>query len=134
MTKDSLKFHHMFRVTIERKSNCIKGSTITKKMSDSIKISITIFHSMSHHKYIHWNSTSGFINNKSSNCGVIVLKAYAGIITKISRIAKLQNFSKRMRPYIMEIPRGDTKKSVRNNKCRKLHSVKVIIKSYFCKK
>ena len=71
---------------------------------------------MSYHKYIHWNSTSCFINNKNSNCDFTVLKVYADIITKINRIAKSQNFSKRMPPHIMEIPGGATKKSISNTK------------------
>ena len=71
---------------------------------------------MSYHKHIHWNSTSYFINNKSSNCDVTVFKAYADIITKINTTAKLQNFSKRTSPYTMKIPVGDTKKSVSNTK------------------
>ena len=59
---------------------------------------------MSHHKCIHGNSTSGFIKNKSSNCDVIVLKAYADIVTKINRIEKFENFSKKMLHILWKFP------------------------------
>ena len=99
---------------------------------------IIVFYSMSHHKFIHCNSASGFIHNKNPNFDVIILKPFqittwkvsifgvilfqmremltgltpntdmfypVDIIAKVNRLAILQNFSKWMPPYIMEIPR-----------------------------
>ena len=93
---------------------------------------------MSHHKFIHCNSASGFAHNGGPNFHVIILKPFqitiwevsvfgvilfqmremrtgltpntdifypVDIIAKVNKLAILQNFSKWMPPYIMEIRR-----------------------------
>ena len=54
LTKNSLKFHHKFRITIKSKSECIKGSNIRKKYLRLYQKSNHDIqcHSMSHQKFI----------------------------------------------------------------------------------
>ena len=105
MTKDSLKLQHKFRITIKTKSECIKGSTRKRKYLR--------FHQQFHHN-ISFNVRSQvhslkqclrFHSYRKFKLWFHYSETITDITTKINRMAILQNFSKWMSPYAMEIHR-----------------------------